>query len=82
MPKIKTRIGPGGRIVLPAEYRRALRVKPGDDVLLLLDDAGLHVLPAHLAVARAQALVRRIVPRGRSLASELIVERRRESRRE
>ena len=82
MPRTKTRLGPGGRIVVPAEYRKALRLKPGDDVLLLLDDAGLHVLPAHLAVARAQALVRKHISPGRRLAAELIAERRRESERE
>ena len=80
MPKTKARLGPGGRIVVPAEYRRALHLKPGDDVLLLLDETGLHVLPAHLAVARAQALVQKHVKPGRRLAAELIAERRREAR--
>jgi bifunctional DNA-binding transcriptional regulator/antitoxin component of YhaV-PrlF toxin-antitoxin module len=68
--------------VIPAAYRKALRLQRGDEVLLSLDEAGLHVLPAHLAVARAQALVRKYVDPRRRLAAELIAERRREAGRE
>jgi len=82
MSKIKTRLGRGGRIVVPAQYRRALGIEPGDDVLLLLDESGLHVLPVRQAVARAQALVRKYVSPGKRLSDELIAERRREAARE
>ncbi len=75
MNELKTRIGEGGRIVIPAEYRRALGLKPGDEVILVLEDGDVRVMTPQRAVQRAQALVRRYVPDGRSLADELLQER-------
>jgi len=80
--KIKTRLGPGGRVVIPSAYRRALGVSPGDDLILLLDQGEVRVLTPEAAVRRAQAVVRRYVPVGERLARELIRERRKEARRE
>ncbi|MGH9367520.1 MAG: AbrB/MazE/SpoVT family DNA-binding domain-containing protein [Thermoanaerobaculia bacterium] len=81
MNKIKTRIGLGGRIVIPARYRRTLGVGVGDEVVLLLDEEGVRVLTPRQAVRRAQKLVRRYVTAGESLADELIRERREETER-
>lgn len=72
-------MGQGGRLVIPTEYRRKLGLEPGDEVLMHLDDEGLHLFTPAQAVARAQALVRRYVPRERSLSNELISERREEA---
>lgn len=82
MSEIKTKLGQGGRLVIPTEYRRRLGLKPGDEVLVRLDEEGLHVSTPAQAVARAQALVRRYVPATRSLSDELISERRAEAARE
>lgn len=82
MPKILAKLGEGGRLVIPAEYRRALGVETGDDLVLILEDQSLRVLTPHEAIKRAQALVRSYIPEGRSLSDELIAERRRESGRE
>ena len=80
--KVMTRLGAGGRLVLPLAYRQALGVSPGDDLILLMDDGEVRVLTPREATRRAQALVRRYVPAGRRLADELIAERRKEARRE
>ncbi len=77
----KTRLGPGGRIVIPAEYRRALGLKPGDDLILVLDDGELRLMTLRRAIERAQAIVRRYVPEGRLLSDELLQERREEAAR-
>jgi len=82
MKSVRTHMGKGGRIVLPAAYRQAIHLHPGDEVVLVLDDNEVRLLPPSHAVKRAQALVRQFVPRGRRLAKELIQERRREARRE
>ena len=82
MKSIRTHIGKGGRIVLPATYRRAMRLHPGDEVVLVLDDNELRLVPPSQAVKKAQALVRQFVPAGRRLAKELIQERRQEARRD
>ncbi len=82
MQEIKTKLGQSGRIVIPTEYRRRLGLKSGDEIIMRMDDRGLHLYTPAQAVARAQALVRRYVPEGRSLSDELISERREEASRE
>lgn len=77
-----TRITEGGRVVIPAEYRRELGLRVGDEVIVRLDDGEVRILSRSDAVRRAQALVRRHVRKGRSLVNELSKERRRESSRE
>ena len=82
MDEIKTKLGQGGRVVIPTEYRRRLGLKSGDEIIMHLDETGLHIYTPAQAVARAQALVRRYIPEGRSLSGELISERREEAARE
>lgn len=79
--ELKTKIGKSGRLVIPAAYRKALGIKPGDEVVLELGEGEIRVLTTRHAIARAQALVRRYVPKGRSLSEELIRERREEEAR-
>lgn len=73
-----TKIGAGGRVVIPTDMRRALDLQPGDDVVLILEESGLKILSPLKAVAQAQGLVRQYVEEGRSLSEELIAERREE----
>ncbi len=75
-------MGQSGRVVIPGEYRRRLGLRSGDEIILHLDEEGLHLYTPAQAVARAQALARRYVPEGRSLSDELISERREETARE
>jgi AbrB family looped-hinge helix DNA binding protein len=82
MNKTLTKLGEGGRLVIPAEYRRALGVEAGDEVVLLLEEGSLRIVTPQEGIRRAQALVRSYVPQGRKLSDELIEERRQESRRE
>ena len=76
---MKTIIHEGGRLVIPAAYRKALSLKPGDEVLLVLEDGELRLISARQAVVRAQTLVRRYVAKERSLSDELIQERKDEA---
>ena len=82
MTSIKTKIGKGGRIVVPAKYRKALDLKPGDDVILVLEDGEVRITTLPRVIQRAQEIVRRYIPEGRSLVDELIRERRDEAARE
>lgn len=82
MSQTKTKIGPGGRIVLPSAYRKSLRMDVGDEVVVVLEDDGVRILSQDRAVARAQALVARYVRPERSLSRELGRERRREAKRD
>jgi AbrB family looped-hinge helix DNA binding protein len=82
MVHIRAKIAEGGRIVIPAEYRQALGVQVGDEVILELDGKELRIFTLEQAIKRAQRLVNRYVLPERSLADELINERRREAWRE
>ena len=78
---MKTIIREGGRLVIPAAFRKALGLKPGDEVLMTLEDDEIRMVSTRQAVERAQALLRRYIPKGRKLADELIRERRDEASR-
>jgi antitoxin PrlF len=82
MTRTKVRVAAGGRVVIPAEYRKALGLRIGDEVILSLEDEEVRLFTLERAIRRAQELVRRYVPEGRSLADELIAERRAEADRE
>jgi AbrB family looped-hinge helix DNA binding protein len=82
MEDVRTTVNAAGRIVIPAAYRRALGIKQGDEVILRLEEGEVRIITPAQAIRRAQALVRRYVPAGRSLVDELIAERRAESARE
>lgn len=77
-----TTLREGGRLDLPDEYRQALGLEPGDEVVLKLEDGSIRLLSPRAAIERVQRVVRSYVPEGRSLVDELIAERRREAERE
>lgn len=81
MNKVKTKISNGGRLVIPAVYRKELGINPGDDVVLTLEGGEIRLVTAQQAIKRAQRLVRSYVPKNVSLSDELIQERRDEAAR-
>jgi bifunctional DNA-binding transcriptional regulator/antitoxin component of YhaV-PrlF toxin-antitoxin module len=78
----KLRLGPDGRVVIPAAFREALGLGEEDILIASIVDGELRLLTVAAAMRRAQAIVRRFVPAGVSLADELIEDRRREVERE
>ena len=78
----KAKIDSAGRLLIPAPFRKALEVKAGDAVNLVLQDGVLEVRSLNDAIREAQALVRRHVSKRKSLVKELIKDRRQEAGRE
>lgn len=77
------RLGPDGRIGIPAALRDALGLKEGEPLLVEIGgDGEIHLLTRMAAIRRSQAFVRQFVPEGVSLVDELLEERRREATRE
>jgi len=76
------RVGPKGRIVVPAALRRELGMDEGAEVVVRADRGRLVVEPRALVLGRLRATVRDAVPETVSLVDELLAERRREARRE
>jgi AbrB family looped-hinge helix DNA binding protein len=72
----------GGRVVIPAEIRKALGLKDGDTVLWEMIDGEARLTTKLQRMRKAQELVRQYVPEGVSLVDELIAERRAEAERE
>ena len=79
---IKGSIDSAGRVLVPAKMRQALDLKPGDGVNLELKGDVLQIRSLDDAINEAQALVRKHVPKKKSLVDELIAERRAEAKRE
>ncbi len=42
---MKTKINDHGRVVIPAAYRKALNLAPGDEVEIMLEGGGLKIVP-------------------------------------
>ena len=77
--KYSLALGERGRLVLPAPLRRRLDLHAGDRLIVTVDVAGeIRVLPARDLARRLSGLYRDLAP-GRSLADELIAERRAEA---
>ena len=81
MEQLMAKIDQAGRLVLPAKFRKAMGVKPGDELILRLEDGELRIFTRRQAIKRAQGMLKHIAP-GRSLSEELIQERRAEAARE
>jgi AbrB family looped-hinge helix DNA binding protein len=77
-----TRLSSGGRVVLPAEVRAGLGLADGDAVQVTVEDGKIVLLPLTEVVRRLQAKYRRLISGDRSLADELIADRRAEAKRE
>ena len=74
------RLGAQGRLVVPASIRKALGFRPGETLVARIENG-------HLVIEKPEAVERRLHAyfrkfEGRSLADELIAERREETRRE
>jgi AbrB family looped-hinge helix DNA binding protein len=76
MAEVRLRVNENGRVVLPAAFRKALNIRSGDQVLARLEDDEVRITTLKHRIERAQRHVRNFVKPGRSLADELIAERR------
>ena len=82
VPYARLKIDSAGRIVIPAEMRAAMMVKPGDTITASVDNGVFSITSPEVAVHIAQSLARQYIPEGVSLVDELIADRREEARRE
>jgi AbrB family looped-hinge helix DNA binding protein len=76
--RVKLKIGPGGRVVIPAVIREQLGLSEGDALMATFDGGELRLVSLAESVRQAQAIVRSHVPAGVSLVDELLEDRRQE----
>jgi AbrB family looped-hinge helix DNA binding protein len=83
MPAVALKIDKLGRVVIPVDYRRKMRIKPGDRLYVEFGAGELRLRTMDAVVARVQEALRPYRPKDGVLRSEeLIKERRDEAVRE
>jgi AbrB family looped-hinge helix DNA binding protein len=82
MYEYKTKINENGRLVIPAIHRKALGIKPGDEVIMRIEDDELHISNIKRALRRARGLVKHYIGTSEDLTESLISDRRKEALRE
>ena len=84
VPLTRLKIDNAGRVVVPAEMRTAMKVKPGEAVTAEVVNGELRIFSRAIVLARIQAEAEKFKAENPdvSLVDELIAERREEARRE
>ncbi|PKB72653.1 MAG: hypothetical protein BZY75_05760 [SAR202 cluster bacterium Io17-Chloro-G7] len=78
---VQVHVGPQGRMVIPAQFREALEICPGQTLIARIEDGRLVLETREHILARLQSWFADVSPEV-SLVDELIAERREEARRE
>ena len=78
----RVRVDPGGRVVVPAGFRKALGIRNGQEVLIVLDDGFVRLQTVDAALERVRAIARRRRTGAGSVADDFIAERRAEAAKE
>ena len=78
---LATKISANGRVVIPAEIRQALHLRDGDSVYWELVDGEARLSTRRTRLEKARAIFQAAAPkhRSRSMADELITQRRKEA---
>lgn len=82
MVETHARINENGRIVIPASFRNALGIRPGETLVLRIEDDELRITTLRQRLAKARRAVQAKIKPSVSLVDELIGERREAARRE
>ena len=80
--RVEVKIGPGGRIVIPAAFHGAMEAEEGDTLVAAVDGDGVvRLTSASAALRMARRIVRDAIPADVSLSESLIEDRRRQAAR-
>jgi AbrB family looped-hinge helix DNA binding protein len=82
MAAVRGKVVEGGRIIVPAAFRKSMGLSRGDTVFMELHGDELRIRPARSALRRIQAKLRAFAPSEGYVSDELITERRAEADRE
>ena len=79
---LRIHLGPQGRIVIPAHFRRAMGIEAGEPLVATLEGEGRLVIETRKAAWESFLRLFEGIPKEADLVGELIAERRAEARRE
>ena len=80
--KTRLKVPKNGRVVIPADFRKALGVASGGEIILQWEDDGARITTMKQNVERAQRHARQYAKPGVSMVDEFIAERREAAKRE
>jgi len=83
MLDVRTKMGEGGRVIIPAIFRQSLHLEPGDDIILHFADNEIHITTPEEALIKLQTKIKRYLDNAEktlSLVDELINMRRAEAK--
>lgn len=83
MKAIRTKLGKGGRIIIPTAFRQNLHLETGDDIILHMEDNIIYLTTAEQALRKLQNKVKNYINttgQNISLVDELITMRRKEAK--
>ena len=81
MNDVRTKIGDGGRVIIPVVFRQMLHLEAGDDIILHFEDNEIHITTPEQALIKLQAKVKSCLSKTEkpvSLVDELMAMRRAE----
>jgi AbrB family looped-hinge helix DNA binding protein len=78
----KAKLNANGRVVIPAPVRKALDLRPGDELIMRVEDGELRLSTRRRALERARRMIRQYIPDDVDLTQSLIDDRRAEAERE
>jgi AbrB family looped-hinge helix DNA binding protein len=82
MNDVRTKIGEGGRVIIPVIFRQELHLKAGDDIILYFENNEIHITTPEQALMKLRAKVENYLNKtgeSVSLVDELIAMRRAET---
>ena len=83
MKAIRTKLGKGGRVIIPTAFRQYLHLETGDDIILHMEDNLIYLTTAEQALQKLQKKVRNYIKttdQNISLVDELITMRRNDAK--
>lgn len=70
MAEYRVKLQENGRIMIPASYRKQLHFEPGEELILRVEENGLHLYSLKQSLQKAQSIVQRYA-KNKSLVAEL-----------
>lgn len=74
-----TKVGEGGRLIIPAAYRKALNIHIGDELIIRLQDGEIRLFRQAEAIGRIRAAAKKMTKKGVNQTDAFIAFRKQDS---